>query len=127
MKEPDFYLSSTDYCNVAMPRRVWCLKRMSGLGRNDLLLARVDPPIMDDPNDAGRRSINIVVLATRHVGSSLFPVRPWPVSVHVLHPLIDNVEARDKLTKDEVRNIAWAELYKTEEEAQRKRHPDGLI
>jgi hypothetical protein len=125
MKEPDFYLSSADYYNVAMPRRVWCLKRMSGLGRDDLLLARVDPPITDDAIDVHRRNIDIVVLATRHVGTSLFPLRPCPVSVYVLHPLIDNVEARDELKREEVRNIAWAELYKTEEEAQRMRLPDG--
>lgn len=127
MKDPDFYLASTDYYNVAMPRRVWCLKRLSGLRRDDLMLVRVDPPIMDGADDAEKRSIDIVVLATRHTGTSLFPVTRFPISVHVLHPLIDNVEARDKLKKDEVRNIAWAELYKTEEEAQRKQLPGGPI
>jgi hypothetical protein len=117
MKDPDFFLASTDYYNVAMPRRVWCLKRMSGAGRDDLLLARIDPPIVD--SDA--QNVDIVLLATRHNGASLFPVSKWPVSVHVLRPTVNNVQDRDNLQKGEFRSIAWAEIYKTDEDAQRNR------
>jgi len=47
MKDPDFYLASTDYYNLETARRVWGLKRMSGLGRDDSSLARIDPPIIE--------------------------------------------------------------------------------
>ena len=119
MKDPDFYLASADSYNLEIPRRVWQLKRMSGLGRDDLLLVRIDPPVIDGfGSDA--ESIATVVLATRHEGGSLFPVTHWPVSVYVLRPTIDNVEDRHILQKGEFRNIAWAELYKTEEDAHKK-------
>jgi|SRR5271163_3908950 len=120
MKDPDFYLASTDYYNVEMPRRVWRLKQMSGLGRDDLLLARIDPPIMDQEHGSDVQNIDTVLLATRHKGASLFPITQWPVFVHVLQPLINNLEDRDSLQKGEFRNIAWAELYKTEEDARKK-------
>ena len=117
MKDPDFYLASTDYYNLETPRRVWRLKRMSGAGREDLSLARIDPPIIDAEYGSDAENIDIVLLATRHRGASLFPVAEWPVFVHVLRPMIKNVEHRDNLQTSEVRNIAWAEPYKTEEDA----------
>ena len=120
MKDPDFYLASTDYYNLESPRRVWRLKRLSGVGRDDLLLVRIDPPIIDQGYGSDAQSVNTVLLATRHEGASLFPVAQWPVFVHVLRPTIGNVEDRDSLQKGEFRNIAWAELYKTEEDARKK-------
>ena len=119
MKDPDFYLASADSYNLETLRRVWQIKRMSGLGRDDSLLVRIDPPIIDGfGSDA--ESIDTVVLATRHEDSSLFPVAQWPVFVYVLRPTIDNMEDRDSVQKGEFRNIAWAELYKTEEDARKK-------
>jgi hypothetical protein len=119
MKDPDFYLASTDSYTLENPRGVWQLKRMSGLGRDDLLLVKIDPPMIDGfGSDA--ESIDTVVLATRHQGGSLFPITRWPVSVYVLRLTIDNVEDCDSLQKGEFRNIAWAELYQSEQDALRK-------
>jgi hypothetical protein len=60
-----------------------------------------------------------VILATRHAGASLFPIRRWPVFVHVIRPLVP-VEGRDALHDDEMESIAWAEVYRTEDAARRK-------
>jgi hypothetical protein len=124
MKDPDFYLASKDYYNLETPRQGWRLKRMSGLGRDDLLLARIDPPIIDGFG-SDTHSIDTVLLATRHEGASLFPVAQWPVLVHVIRPTIDNVADRDSVQKGEFRNIAWAELYKSEEDARGKSLREG--
>src|ERR1700736_4651192 len=97
VKDPDFYLASTDYYNVGMPRRVWCLKRMSGPGRDDLLLARIDPPIIDQKPGSDAQHIDFVLLATRHEDASRFPVTKWPVFVHARRPTINNGEDRDGL------------------------------
>ncbi len=43
-----------------------------------------------------------------------------PLSVNVAKPLVENVQSRDHLELTEVRTIAWAELYKTEQDALRK-------
>jgi len=120
MKDPDFCLVSSDYYHLENPRRAWCQKRMTGAGRNDLLLTKIDPPVIYEGYGYGAKSTDVVLFATRHVGASLFPITQWPVSVHVLCPIIDNVEDRDSLQKGEFQNIAWAELYKTEEDARKK-------
>jgi len=51
---------------------------------------------------------------------TLFPVSEWPVFVHVARPLSVNPELRDTLREDEFETIAWAELYRTEEDARTK-------
>jgi len=120
MDTPDFYLTSADSYGLDIPRRVWRIKGMTIGRRDDALLAKLDPPVkgglgLKEPD------ITVVLLATRHQGASLFPVSEWPVYVHLAAPLVENVELRDRLELSEVRTIAWAELYRTEEDARRKR------
>jgi hypothetical protein len=117
MNEPDFYLASPDYYNVEKPRRVWCVKRMSIPNRDDLLLVKVDPPIVGEASIG--KSINYVLLAARHKGASLFPISKWPTSVHVLRPLINDFADRSSLSDGEFESIAWAEVYPSEEQARR--------
>jgi len=121
MRDPDFYLASSDSYNVTIPRRVWGVKRMSIPKRNDVLLARVDPPISNRARGGNYSNIDLVLLVTRHKGTSLFPVSEWPLSVYVVRPLV-NVEDRDSLSPDEFENIAWAALYRTEQDAKRQAH-----
>jgi hypothetical protein len=121
MSDPDFYLASQDSYNVEQPRRVWRIKRMSTPYRDDLLLVRVDPPIAVEGFGSSARFVDLVLLAVRHKGASLFPIAEWPVSVHVARPLVDNVEGRDKLLAHELENNAWAEVYRNEEEAARRK------
>jgi hypothetical protein len=119
MKDPDFYLASSDSYNLAISRRVWGVKRMSIPKRNDVLLARIDPPISNREHGGNYSNIDLVLLVTRHKGTSLFPVSEWPLSVYVVRPLV-NVEDRDSLNLDEFENIAWAALYRTEQDVQRQ-------
>ena len=115
---PDFYLSSTDTYGLETPRRVRRIKRIAIGKRDDALLAEIDPPIAASTSKESNTSI--VILATRHTGCSLFPLSKLPLSVHVAKPLVENVQSRDHLELTEVRTIAWAELYKTEQDAVRK-------
>lgn len=117
MNVPDFYLASTEGYDMEAPRRAWRVKRMSSPHRDDLLLTRIDPPIHGE--EYINCDIDLVLLATRHNGASLFPITEWPVYVHVARVLVD-VEARTHLEENEFQSIAWAELYKTEEDAIKK-------
>ncbi|MBS1849359.1 MAG: hypothetical protein JST79_00490 [Acidobacteria bacterium] len=64
--------------------------------------------------------MSLIILATRYVGSSLFPINRWPMDVHVAVPLVGDPQRRETLRADEFKSMAWAELYRTEEDAQRK-------
>ena len=114
MSVPDFYLASSEGYGLEEPRSCWRIKRVIGGRRDDLLMTRLDPPIQR------RRDINLVLLATRHVGASLFPITKWPVSVHVCRIRVDNPESRDSFLQIEFKSIAWAELYRTEQDARIK-------
>lgn len=120
MNEPDFYLASSEGYGLEEPRCSWRLKRLSTEQRDDLLLIKVDPPIPGKGYGLGIADINLVLVAPRHQGASLFPINEWPMFVHVARPLIDHPELRDSLRHEDYELIAWAELYRTEEDARSK-------
>ena len=93
------------------------MKRLSApWRRDDLLLVRIDPPLVDKSTSL-ETSIELVALATRHLGRSLFPVSEWPLSVHLGRILIEHPESQETLEPAEIRVEAWVLLNRTEEEA----------
>jgi len=82
-------------------------------------MIRVDSavPVGSEPCD-----VNLVLLATRHVGISLFPITKWPPAVYVVRMYGDDPESRDKFSQGEFELIAWAELYRTEHDARTKQY-----
>ena len=118
MGEPDFFLASSEGYGLEQPRRCYRLRRILGRSGDDYLLVKVDPPIVGQRYGLGGRDIDHVVLATRHKGESLFPVSSWPVFVHVARLLREPREG-DTMTRDDLEEIGWAEIYETEEDAWR--------
>jgi hypothetical protein len=119
--QPDFYLSSTEGYDMESVRRSWRIKRMATANRDDLLLIEIDPPLIGQKYGLGDRDVKIVVIAPRHEGTSLFPIKEWPLSVHVARLLIDNPKDRNVLSDHDFESIGWAELYRTEDDARLKR------
>lgn len=102
------------------PRGCWPLKRLKSESRDDLLLMRIEPALIGQKYGLGDKDVDVVIVATRHKGDSLFPINEWPVSVHVARPLVANPELRAVIRDDETELIAWAELYPTEAAARTK-------
>ncbi|MCC6672164.1 MAG: hypothetical protein IT458_13970 [Planctomycetes bacterium] len=109
-------MASSEGYEMESPRRCRAIKRLSGEDRDDYLLIGIDPPLNGQFFGRGGRDIDQVVIATRHRGESLFPIRRWPVFIHVARLLVP-YEGQDVVRNDEVEPIAWAELYATEEAA----------
>lgn len=120
MQNPDFFLASSESYRLVEPRSCTRIKRVRSDNRNDLLLVKVAPPIIGQLYGLGGRDIDTLLIATRHKGDSLFPIRKWPVCVHVARLLIKNPERREQIHDNEFASIAWAELYRTEEDARVK-------
>ena len=116
---PDFYLASSEGYDMEEPRKCYKIKKLNGI-KNDYLLIKIDPPIIGQKYGLGGKDIDKVLVFTRHVGASLFPINKWPVYVHVARLLIENPESIDKISPNEYHRIAWAELYQTEEKARNK-------
>jgi|HubBroStandDraft_1064217.scaffolds.fasta_scaffold13854_2 hypothetical protein len=114
--EPDFYLASTESYEFKHPRQCWRIKQLATPNRNDLLLVKIDPPLPVEEYGS-RGPIDLVAIAPKRKGSTLFPISEWPMWVHVIQLFIDDPGHRDKILFEEFKSIAWAALYQTEEEA----------
>ena len=120
MNKPDFYLESSEGENeLNEPRRCFAIKRISSDNRNDLLLVRIDPPLIGQQFGLGDQDVDQVILATRHEGTTLFPVSEWPLYVHVARFLVPH-KAADLVHNSEMESFAWGELYPTEKAARAK-------
>jgi hypothetical protein len=119
MREPDFYLASSEGYDMDKPRRCWRVKRIATRDRDDLLVVKIDPPLLGQKYGTGSRDLDVVVLAARHQGASLFPVTEWPTAVHVARPLVDPA-LLNVLAPEHLDLIAWAEIYPSDERARRK-------
>jgi hypothetical protein len=118
--EPDFYLASSEGYGLDRPRACYCIRRLHGATRDDYLLARLEPPLSGQPYGLGDRAITNVVIATRHVGASLFPIAEWPVAVHVARPLVADAERLELIADGDLEEIGWAELYPSRAAAENK-------
>jgi hypothetical protein len=120
MHNPDFFLASSEGYGLMEPRSCKRIKRVRSDNRDDLLLVKVEPPLIGQVYGLGGRDIDTLLIATRHKGDSLFPIGTWPVFVHVARLLIENPERREQVHNNEFESIAWAELYRTKEDARVK-------
>jgi len=117
---PDFYLASSEGYGMQNPRRAFRLKRIGGDHRDDYLLIRIDPPLIGQTYGLGGEDVYEVIVATRSLSESLFPIERWPAFVHVALPLVKDPSSREVIHDTELREIAWAELYRNEEDASAK-------
>jgi hypothetical protein len=115
---PDFYLTSSEGYALTQPHECRKIKRISTGCRNDLLLIKIEPPLIGQQYGLGDKDIDDLIIATRFQGDSLFPVKKWPVYVHLARPLIKGIENIDYIRDDEFEVIAWAELYPTKKDAE---------
>ena len=103
--------------NIA--RACWRIKRLATLKRDDTLLARIDPPLRGAIRNLEKAGQDVVLIAAKSRGQSVFPVTDWPLAVHIGIVLISDPEMRDTLDEGDFKSVAWGELYRTREDARR--------
>jgi hypothetical protein len=74
MSDPDFNLASSEGYDLESPRRAWRVKRLSTDGRDDLLLLKVDPPLLGQKFGLGSRDVDMVLVATRIAAARYSPL-----------------------------------------------------
>jgi hypothetical protein len=113
ISKPDFYLSSSENYDLNKIRNCYVVKRLAGDHRDDFLLVQVDPIIELNGSEykIPFNKIEKVILATRHKGYTLFPITEWPAYVFVMAALVDRPEELSFIHDNQMKMIAWAELY----------------
>jgi hypothetical protein len=82
----------------------------------DCVLVRVSPPVIVQSYVLAE-DIDLLVLAARHEGRGLFPIKEFPCFVFIARLLSDLIETQAEIGKEEVELIAWGELYRTRADA----------
>ena len=109
----ELFLASSEGGGLETPRRCRVLERVRGEDRDDYLLVEVDPPFPGEDFDLGGNDVRVVLLASRYREESLFPVRQFPVHVHVARLLVPYSGQRE-LRNSDIDGFAWGEVYPSE-------------
>lgn len=106
---PDFVLVSPEGYGLAEPRACYVVRRVTVGNQTDALLVRLDPAVVMQLPAGGDLDVGVAIVVARHEGASVTDVQSWPIHVHVLRPLVIDVE-KEVYGLDDVQNVAWAEL-----------------
>lgn len=116
-EKPTFYIVSTDDTTIEEPRACFALRRIAYGSRDDYLVVKIDPPLIGQEYGLGGKDIDVLVVAAKHQGVTLFPIKEWPVYVYVFRPLIDPSLLRGHIPPKSLQMISWSELHPTMERA----------
>lgn len=117
---PKYYLSSLDSYALEAVRACSFIAFTHFDTGKLCVVAELDPPIAGQPfgltNDVGQ-----VILASRHEGDDLADIKEFPCFVHVAALKSGNIEDHDIVSAADLQNLAWGELYRTEDDAKHHR------
>ncbi|KID31943.1 hypothetical protein [Prauserella rugosa] len=69
---------------------------------------------------AAHDDVDQLILAARFEGATVDPIDAFPCFVFIARPLIDVTDV-SQINTDDVRVVAWGELYRTAEDAEHRR------
>ena len=117
MTRPDFFISSSDDVKLSGVYACTRIARVRSDARDDFMLIEVEPPLPFFGD-----GLRQVVIACRSRQESLFPISDWPMHVHVVIPPHEVMANHGHVMQSHAMQVAaWAELYRTEEDARAKR------
>lgn len=117
MRNPDFYLSSSEGYNLSLPRKCYVVRKVESEYSKNLLLIDVEPPV-DVSKYYGSHfsSLSRLLLAPRHRGDSLETLNDVPISVFVI-VVTENTQDFEFVKLQYQQVIAWGEIYSSYKDA----------
>ena len=116
----EFYLTSSDNLGFETPRKCHFLKRLRSQVRDNLMLISIDPPLIGQKYGLGGKDIREIMITHRFKGDSLFPIKKFPIYVHILRILNDNkIKNNEVLNEEDFELTAWGEIYATYDDAKK--------
>lgn len=110
----DLYLSSDEYKDFKIPRKVLHYKKTKLDGRNTLII-QVDKPLIGQKYGLLDKDVTIFYLVNRFNENAFDELNLFPIDVYVL--IMKNYETINPSSLYELQNIAWACLYDNEKDA----------
>jgi hypothetical protein len=116
MTTETYFLSSLESTKFSVTRECVFQKRLRFRTGKECVLVKVTPPVIGQEYGIGE-DIDFFVITNRHEGMGLSPIKEFPCFVFIARPLIDDIEAREEIGKEDVEVVAWGELYRTKADA----------
>lgn len=113
----DYYLSSLESKLLEPVRKCRVVKKIMFDTGKECAIAEIEPPIIGQYFNESE-DIKYVLLANRHMGSSLFPVNEFPCFVFIAKFIDLNMLENSSFTKADVQIMAWGELYRSKYDAE---------
>jgi len=114
----DFYLTTAgEFEPLREPRACTTVGRVRDSRRDDYMLVEIDPPLPGQQFGLGEKDISLLILSTRHVGHTLFPIAEWPCYIYVARILDEAVLTSGSFSANQVDLIAKGTLYRSAEDA----------
>jgi hypothetical protein len=111
MSSPDFYLRFVEGFHDEDPRPCFLIKQIAIGERADNVLVKITPPCLGRNYELNFSEIDFLVLGPKYQDGSVTPVNKWPLTVYVWAPTIARAELRDQLDPNEVKKVAFGEVY----------------
>ena len=84
------------------------------------MVAALDPPVRGNLFGLSHDVLTVLLVA-RHEGEGMSPIKEFPCFVFVTSPRMDTDDIPETITKDDVKILAWGELYRTADDADHHR------
>lgn len=112
-----YYLSSLESVKFGVTRECVFVKRLQFRTGKECALVKVSPALLGQ-SYGFTEDFELLIIANRHEGESLFPITSFPCFVFIVRPLVENIIERDQIDNGEVEILAWGELYRTKHDAE---------
>ena len=112
-----FMSTASEYGPLASPRACREEGRLRDDFSDDHMLIGIDVPLDGQRFGLGARDIKQLIISTRHVGKTLYPISEWPCGVYVAGVIDEAILKTRMIRPEQVELIAWGFLFRTREEA----------
>jgi len=112
-----YYLSSLDSSRFAPVRECMLVGRLLFDTGKPAAMMKIDPPVIGQDFNLGT-DIDTVLLANRHEGETLFPIKEFPCFVYICRFLIEVPYNDQIISNKDVEIVGWGELYKSRKDAE---------
>jgi len=117
---PPLYLASNEVIPNLGPRKCKIMQKLWSEERHDYFLRmQIEPPITGRTFQIEQDEIDEVVVATRHVGTSLYPISNFPIVVYVCYIVNDVIRSTGNVSAKDLKILLVGEMFSNLEDAEK--------
>ncbi len=114
------FLASNEVIPNLGPRKCKIIQKLWSDERHDYFLRmQIEPPIIGRTVHIERDEIDEVVVATRHFGTSLYPISNFPIVVYVCYIVNGEIYSTGNVSAKDLKILLIGEIFSNLEDAEK--------